>query len=57
MDWLEVRFWKVARWILLRGYGEPCSDFSADCVQCRAGRAVAFISDHIDLLNWSRKNR
>jgi hypothetical protein len=22
--WLQIKFWKIARWLVVRGYGEGC---------------------------------
>lgn len=46
--------WKVAKWLIMRGYGDDCrnsGDFSEGCASCRAGKALDWIEGHIDLIN------
>jgi len=49
-DKLEILFWKVARRIIINGYGKPCSDFDAGCACCRAGKTIEWIDHHINLI-------
>ncbi len=30
MNWLEIQFWKVAKWIIRRGYGADCETSDLD---------------------------
>lgn len=53
-DYLEIKFWEVAKWLIMRGYGDDCrnsGDFSEGCASCRAGKALDWIEGHIDLIN------
>lgn len=55
MNWLEKQFWKMAIWILKRGYGEFCyfgkeEDKSPDCMACKAEDTIKFLKNHIDLI-------
>lgn len=29
-DWLEIQFWKVAKWLIIRGYGSGCETSHID---------------------------
>ena len=52
MTYLETLFWKVAIWIIERGYGTACPEFSEGCGACQANKAANWIRGHIDLINW-----
>lgn len=30
MDWLEIQFWRIAKWIIIRGYGCDCRSYDLD---------------------------
>ena len=71
MNTIETLFWKVAIWILRRGYGADCETSDLDdfhemysnaplsesiahggrCGSCKAKETIAFIKNHIELIN------
>ena len=60
----HILFWRIARWLVVRGYGAGCDtydlddfpdmkhDNSARCASCRAQDMVKWIDEHIDLLQY-----
>lgn len=60
-DWLEIRFWRMAIWLIKRGYGADCTTRDMDdvsslpkearCGSCYAKETLAWIDQHIDLLS------
>lgn len=65
LDILEIHFWRVAKWIIRRGYGADCetSDIQDSklktiddvfskgrCASCRAKEVIDWIDHHIDLI-------
>jgi hypothetical protein len=52
-NYFEIQFWKIAKWIIKRGYGADCKDFFSECASCQAKGAIHWIDQHIDLLKWS----
>lgn len=66
MKYLEIQFWKWAKWIIKQRYGANCE--SADyeefenhprelnhqgrCAGCQAKEVCEWIDGHIDLLNF-----
>lgn len=62
-DWLEIRFWRMALWLLERGYGHCDTpdyvDFpehdralngNARCAACQATEVQTWIRHHIQLI-------
>lgn len=51
-NYIEIMFWKLAKWLLIRAYECRCKkeDFDENCMECRAGQAIKFIDEHIDLV-------
>ena len=61
-DYLEIQFWRVALWLLIRGYGEGCTTKDTDdfpelkdtprarCASCKAKETQDWIREHIELL-------
>ena len=58
-NWLEIRFWRVARHLILKGYGADCATKDTDdlpvangsrCPSCEAREIVEWIDRHIELL-------
>ena len=54
LDWLEIQFFKVAKWLIIRGYGCRCKeeDYDENCAECEAGRMVRWISQHIENIKY-----
>jgi hypothetical protein len=60
IDWLEIQFWKVAKWIIRNGYGANCETLDVDdfngtgdfarCASCHAREIIEWIDEHIELL-------
>ena len=66
MIWLEVQFWRVAKWLIRKGYGADCDipdfeDFPEEyktmedllekrCASCLAKDIIKWIDRHIELL-------
>lgn len=52
----EIKFWKQARKLILKGYGgRHCQkpvDMDFRCAQCMSGLAMSWIDIHLDLLKW-----
>ena len=62
-DCLEIQFWKIAKWLIRRGYGANCEtrdidDFpgedlsNARCPGCEAKETIEWIEEHIKQLNY-----
>jgi len=49
-DRLEIVFFKVAIYLIHRGYGEACTDFDKDCGWCEANKVVEWMKRHIEIL-------
>lgn len=63
MNWLEIKFWKVAIWIIKRGYG-TCEKMDYEefeyhphelnaqgrCPACQATEVIKWIEYHLSLL-------
>lgn len=55
-DWLEIQFWKVAVWLLNRGYGycheRDGAQFGAEarCGSCNASDVQDWILAHVELI-------
>lgn len=62
---IEIYFWKIAKWLIRRGYGADCpttdlEDFGAKtandvfhpgrCASCRAREIIHWIDGHVDLI-------
>jgi len=59
MNYLETQFWKIAIWLIKRGYGADCDthdldDFNGEarCPSCKAKDIIEWIEEHIELLNY-----
>lgn len=50
MDFIEVKFWQLAIWLIRRGYGDKCSDYDKDCAVCNAHKTIEWIEGHMDLI-------
>lgn len=50
MNYLEIQFWKIAIWLIERGYGTGCDDFDERCPECQSQKVVEWIKNHIELL-------
>ena len=66
IDKLEILFWRLAIWIIRKGYGADCRESDIDdfpenkeellkdpkgrCGSCRAKEAIEWIEDHIELI-------
>ena len=61
LDYLEIIFWKIALKILKKGYGycweRDGGKFRGKnrCSGCDGSDVQDWISDHIDLIKWWRK--
>ena len=58
LNWLEIQFWRFAKWLLKRGYGY-CNERDGGkflekgrCGACDASDVQDWIDKHIDLLKW-----
>lgn len=49
-NWLEIQYWRIAKWLIRKGYGADCNDYAKECVSCRAVRVIEWIDGHIELL-------
>lgn len=63
MKWLEIQFWQIAKWLIIRGY-DRCDVIDYDdmpdhpknlnaqgrCAQCRAGEVLTWIDEQIELI-------
>ena len=52
IDWAEIKFWQVAKWLIRRGYSADCPDFEETCASCEAKEIIEWIDNHIDLIKW-----
>ena len=50
MDCLEIQFWKIAKWLIRKGYGADCEGYVSDCLSCQAKKMIDWIDGHISLL-------
>ena len=63
LNYIEIRFWKLAQWLLKRSYG--CCDVpdyvnfpdhprgvndQGRCISCTAGEVVQWLEEHIEVL-------
>lgn len=50
--YLEIQFWKIAKWLIKRGYGACCldRDIYGLCASCDAKDVIDWIDNHIKLL-------
>jgi hypothetical protein len=63
MNWPEIKFWILAKWIIRRGYGADCETKAIDdfpdiprdhpgyCASCKAKEVIEWIDGHIDLIS------
>jgi len=60
-DILEIQFWRIAKWLIRKGYGADCEvsdiqelglshDNPARCSSCKAKEVIGWIDEHISLL-------
>ena len=48
---LEIQFWKIAKWLIRRNYGNSaCRTYEGTCVNCKARKLIHLIDEHINLL-------
>ena len=63
MNYLEIQFWRVDKWIIRRGYGANCEtrdidDFpdedlgKARCASCKAKEMIGWIDEHIEVIKY-----
>lgn len=53
MNFIEIQFWKIAKWIIHKGYGTKntsCDGSIDECASCQALRVVRWIDGHIELI-------
>ena len=51
-DYLEIKFWKLAKWIIVRGYGNGCPDYAESCASCEAKKVQNWIDEHLELIKY-----
>lgn len=58
-DYLEIQFWKIAKWIIRRGYGANCETKDVDiyegvarCASCKAKEVLEWIDEHIEVIKY-----
>lgn len=51
-DYLEILFWRFAKYLIQQGYGYGCEDYNKDCATCRAYKVQCWIDDHIALIKY-----
>lgn len=51
-DFLEIQFWRQAKWLIIKGYGADCPDYAEGCASCEAKKIVEWIDGHINLLRF-----
>ena len=49
-DYLEIKFWRFAIYIIKSGYGADCLDYDRGCSSCSAKKVVEWIEHHIELI-------
>jgi hypothetical protein len=49
-DFLEIQFFKIAKWLILKGYNADCKDYEPECISCQARKTIEFIDNHIRLI-------
>lgn len=63
-NYIEIQFWKIAKWIIRKGYGCDCTvkDYNdvgfvprglndqGRCGSCAASEVIDWIDNHIDLI-------
>ena len=54
MKYIEILFWKIAKRIIIRGYGADCEekDELGLCDSCKAKEVVDWIDKHIELIRF-----
>ena len=51
LDYIEIKFWQVAKWVIRKGYGAyGCDTYCKDCSACEAGDVMRWIDKHISLI-------
>lgn len=50
MDFIEIQFWKLAKYLIRRGYVVDCSNYDNHCPSCRAKEVIEWIDGHIALI-------
>jgi len=51
-DYLEIKFWKLAKWVIVRGYGNGCPDYAESCASCEAKKVQNWIDEHLELIKY-----
>lgn len=51
MKIIETTFWKIAKYIIIKGYGANCLDYEKECISCQVKEVIEFIDQHIKLIN------
>lgn len=50
-NYIEIKFWEIAKWLIRRGYGADCPDYDPNCASCEAKKMIRWIDRHIDLIS------
>lgn len=53
----EIELFKKTKLIIQAGYGnQVCKELHFGCAGCQAQMMIAWINQHLDLLEWSEKH-
>ena len=50
MTLLQIQFWRIAKYLIKKGYGCNCPEYNKDCGSCQAGDIIKWIDNHIEIL-------
>ena len=51
-DYLEIKFWQLAKHIIKKSYGADCEIYCDSCVSCKAQKMNEWIDEHIELIKY-----
>jgi hypothetical protein len=52
LNYLEILFWRFAKHLIERHYGENCPDYCEGCVVCDAWKMIEWIDNEIALIKY-----
>jgi uncharacterized cysteine cluster protein YcgN (CxxCxxCC family) len=50
MKYLEIQFWRIAKWLIVHHYGKKCIEYCEGCGTCDAHKIIEWIDTEIWLI-------